>query len=156
MSGRGRQVYELTKLILNQKYIPIIGEGKARWNNIHVHDLSEMYRLLVNKAAAQDSSDEIWGPKGYLLAENGEHAWSDLARLIAKEATSEGLITSPKEGALGKDAAIEEAGFEAVSWGLNSRGKARRAAMYLGWEPSQPSLEHEVPNIVRDECDRLR
>lgn len=148
-------MYELTKLILNQGYIPIIGEGRARWNNVHVHDLSELYRLLVNKAAEHDSSEDLWGPKGYLLTENGEHTWSDLARLIAKEAASQDLIASPKEGSLGKDAAIEQAGFEAVSWGLNSRGKARRAKKFLGWTPTQPSLEHEVPNIIKDERERL-
>lgn len=148
-------MYELTKLILTQGYIPIIGEGKARWNNIHVHDLSEVYRLLVNKAVEEDSSEELWGSKGYILTENGEHMWSDLARLIAKEATGQGLIADPKEGSLGKDAALEQAGFEAVSWGLNSRAKARRARKFLGWTPAQPSIEYEAPNIVRDERERL-
>lgn len=119
VSGQGRQVYELAKLILQKGYVPIIGEGKARWNNVHVEDLSELYLLLAEKAAAKDTSDELWSSKGYLLAENGEHVWSDLARKIGQEATKAGYIPEPKEGSLGKDEAMEQAGFEAVSWGLS-------------------------------------
>ena len=115
-----------------------------------------MYLLLANKAAAHDSSEELWGPKGYLLTENGEHMWSDLAKLIGKEAASQRLISDPKEGSLGKDEALEQAGFEAVSWGLNSRGKAERARKHLGWAPSQPSLEDEVPNIISQERERVK
>lgn len=155
VSGRGRQVYELAKLILSKGYIPIIGEGKARWNNVHVHDLSDLYLSLCNKAASQDSSEDLWGPKGYLLAENGEHVWSDLARLIAKQAAEQKMISSPQEGSLTKDKALEQAGFEAVSWGLNSRGKAGRARKFLGWSPSRLSLEDEVPAILNQERQRL-
>jgi nucleoside-diphosphate-sugar epimerase len=152
---RGRQVYELAKLVISKGYIPVVGEGKARWNNVHVHDLSDLYLLLINKAVNQDSSTDLWGPKGYILAENGEHVWSDLARLVAKEAANQKLIASPKEGSLSKDEALEQAGFEAVSWGLNSRGKAERARRYLGWAPSRLSLEDEVPAIVSQEHERL-
>lgn len=146
----------MAKLILDKGYIPIVGEGKARWNNVHVHDLSELFRLLVNKAAAHDSSEELWGARGYILAENGEHSWTDLARLIAERAYAQHLISRPKEGALTVEAALEQAGFEAVSWGLNSRGKARRAKKHLGWIPSQPSLEDEVPTIILQEHERMR
>ena len=90
---RGRQVYEMAKLILTKKFIPVVGEGKARWNNVHVHDLSEVYRLLVNKAAAGDDNEEIWGPKGYVLVENGEHIWTDLARLMAQNAAAYHMLT---------------------------------------------------------------
>lgn len=155
VSQRGRQVYEMAKLILTKKFVPIIGEGKARWNNIHVHDLSEVFRLLANKAAARDSSNELWGPKGYILTENGEHSWSDLARHMAKEVASKEGVSALEEKPLSKDAALEQAGFEAVSWGLNSRAKAGRAGKYLGWKPIQGSLESEVPKIVSQEHQRL-
>lgn len=115
-----------------------------------------MFNLLVEKAAAKDQSDELWGAKGYILTENGEHVWGDLSRKIGSEAARLGYISAPKEGSLGKDEAIDQAGFEAVSWGLNSRGKAERARDHLGWKPQKPSLEHEVPNILKDEHERLQ
>ena len=118
-------------------------------------DLSDVYLLLAEKAAAKDTSDELWGEKGYIFTENGEHVWSDLSRKISSEAAKLGYIKDPKEGALGKDEAIEQAGFEAVSWGLNSRGKAERARQYLGWKPKQHSIEDEVPTILKEEHERL-
>jgi nucleoside-diphosphate-sugar epimerase len=149
-------VYELAKLILQKQYIPIISEGKARWNNVHVADLSNVFRLLVDKAVNNDSNEELWGGKGYMFVENGEHVWGDLARHIGAEVENLGYGKDLKEGALGKDEAIEQAGFEAVSWGLNSRGKAERARKYLGWNPLRPSIEAESPNIIKEEHERLR
>ena len=143
------------KLILEKGYIPIIGEGKARWNSVHVHDLSQIFLLLVEKAVSKDTSDELWGAKGYILVENGEHIWGDLARKVGAEAAKLGFISQPKEDSLSKDEAIDQAGFEAVSWGLNSRGTARRARKFLGWSPTQPSIEEEIPNILKQEKERL-
>ena len=155
VSVRGRQVYELAKLIMTKQYIPIIGEGKARWNHIHIEDLSDVYRLLVNKAVEGDTNEELWGAKGYLFTETGEHAWGDLSRHVAAEAEKLGYAENLKEGSLDKDEALKQAGFEAVSWGLNSRGKGERARKYLGWKPSRPSIEAETPNILKEEHDRI-
>ena len=148
-------MYELAKLVLEKGYIPIIGDGKARWNSVHVEDLSQVLLLLTERAAAKDTNAELWGAKGYILVENGEHVWGDLARKVGAEAAKLGYISEPKEGSLGKDQAIDQAGFEAVSWGLNSRGVARRARKHLGWSPTKPSIEEEVPNILKDEKQRL-
>jgi nucleoside-diphosphate-sugar epimerase len=141
--------------VLQKSYIPVVGQGKARWNNVHVADLSEVFRLLVNKAISKDTDPEIWGPKGYMFTENGEHTWTELSKVVANAALKKGYISEPKEYSLSKDEALEQAGFEAVSWGLNSRGKAERARKVLGWRPNQPSLEEEVPKIVDEERERL-
>lgn len=152
VSGRGRQVYEMSKLILQKGYAPVIGQGKARWNNVHVYDLSDVFALLVEEAVQKNLSDEIWGGKGYFLTENGEHLWTDLSKLVAKKAADLGFIgKDPKEQSLSKQEALDVAGFEAVSWGLNSRGKAERARKVLGWKPSRPSLESEVEDILKRE-----
>ena len=74
---------------------------------------------------------------------------------MAKEAAKQGYISDPKEDALSKDEAIKQAGFEAVSWGLNSRAKGGRARKYLGWNPSRHSIEDEVPALVKQEHERL-
>ena len=47
--------------------------------------------------------------------------------------------------------ALEQAGFEAESWGMNSRGKAERAKKVLAWQPHQQSLEDEVDVILKSE-----
>ena len=112
VSGRGRQVYELAKLILDRQYIPIIGKGKARWNNVHVHDLSDVYLLLVEAAVAGSDDAGLWGADAYYLTENGEHVWGDLSRHIGERAHALGLTDKLKEDSLAKDAALEAAGFE--------------------------------------------
>ena len=157
MATRSRQAYELTKLILNGKYIPVVGSGKARWNNVHVADLANLFTLLVEEAAnpKSDKESELWGSKGYYLAENGEHVWTDLAVRIGQECTKQGYTSDLEKKSLSKEAALDQAGFEAVSWGWNSRGKAERAKHLLGWKPSGPSIEAEVPNMVQEEHDLL-
>nr|OQO28300.1 hypothetical protein B0A51_03919 [Rachicladosporium sp. CCFEE 5018] len=155
VSVRSRQAYELTKLILNEKYIPVIGEGKARWNHIHVADLAQLFLLLVEAAAAKKLDAELWGEKGYYLCESGEHLWTELAVKIAKDAEALGYVKDPQKKSLARQAALDVAGFEAISWGLNSRGKAIRAGKLLGWKPTSPSIEDEAPNFVKDEYERL-
>ncbi|EXJ61499.1 uncharacterized protein A1O5_11815 [Cladophialophora psammophila CBS 110553] len=157
ISRRSRQVYELTKLILQKGYTPIVGSGKARWNHIHIYDLAAAFILLAEAAVAKNMSDEIWGAKGYHLCENGEHIWADLAKKISTIAADRGYIpANPAEKRLNKDEALEVAGFEAVSWGWNSRGKAERLRKFLAWEPKEKSIEEEADRIVEAERSRLQ
>ncbi|KAK3203186.1 hypothetical protein GRF29_112g454745 [Pseudopithomyces chartarum] len=153
---RGRQVYELAKLTLQRSKAPIIGSGKARWNNIHVHDLSRAFVLLVEAAVAGKTDDGLWGDKGYYFTENGEHYWSEIAKRVAESAKSQGYIESAETEDLDESTAKEVAGFESISWGLNSRGEARRLKKLLGWKPVERSLEDEIPTIVANEQRRLK
>lgn len=115
VSGRGRQTYELAKFILGKQFVPIIGKGKARWNNVHVADLSDVYLLLVEAAVAGKSTPGLWGGDAYYLTENGEHVWGELAALIGERARALGYTGELERDSLSKDAAVEQAGFEAVS-----------------------------------------
>lgn len=159
INQRGRQVYELAKLILTGTYIPIIGPGKARWNHIHVADLADAYVLLVEAAVSgkRATDAELWGAKGYTFTERGEHVWGDLSRLVGKKAVELGYVKGGlEEQALEKEKALEQAGFEAISWGLNSRGKAERASKTLGWKATRGSIEELVPEILEAEYKRLQ
>lgn len=156
INQRSRQVYELAKLVLTGQYVPIIGPGKARWHHVHVNDLADLYVLLVEAAVAGNTDSELWGGKGYIFADGGEHIWGDLSRTVGQKAVELGYLKSPEEKSLGKDAAIEQAGFEAVSWGWNSRSKGERASKVLGWKPTRPSIFEEVPEILKTEHARLQ
>ncbi|KAF2177066.1 hypothetical protein K469DRAFT_733080 [Zopfia rhizophila CBS 207.26] len=100
--ARSRLAYELAKFILTAQYIPIIGAGKARWNNVHVVDLSDLF-----------AGHPLWGSNGYYLVENGEHLCAGLARLTGKKAEELGLVKELKEGKLQKEDALKQAGVEA-------------------------------------------
>lgn len=80
----------------------------------------------------------------------------DIAELMAQDAEKRGYVKSLEKRTLSREAALEQAGFEAESWGLNSRGKSYRASRLLGWKPSAPSLEQTVPEIVQQEHERLQ
>jgi nucleoside-diphosphate-sugar epimerase len=142
-------------VVLTEKYVPIIGGGKSKWHQVHVADLADAFLLLVDAAVSKNPNTELWGAKGYYLIENGDFVWSDLAKLMGTKAAELGYIPEPESKPLSKDAAMKQAGFEAVSWGLNSRGKGERAPKLLGWKATRARLEEEVPNILKEEHERL-
>jgi len=44
---------------------------------------------------------------------------------------------------------------QGLTWGLNSKGFARRAKKILGWAPNGKSLKDEIPDIVSLEAEVL-
>ncbi|KAJ5818825.1 hypothetical protein N7474_004416 [Penicillium riverlandense] len=156
VSQRGRQVYELANVTLRLKKGPIIGAGKSIWNNVHVHDLSDVYALLVDAAIAGRTDSGLWGAKTYYLTENGEHCWGELAQTTAEVAAKLGYLPEAKAEPIDLESAKQYAGFESLSWGMNSRGRSQRARKVLGWKPYRPSLVEELPEILRSEWQRLQ
>ncbi|KAF4975598.1 hypothetical protein F66182_17547, partial [Fusarium sp. NRRL 66182] len=132
--GRGpinqnsRQVYALASMTLQIKKAPLLGAGKSVWNNVHIHDLGNLFVLLTEAAVAGRHDDGLWGADGYYLVENGEHVWGDVSRSIAEIAAKEGYIPAPTVETVDIETCEKFAGYQALSWGMNSRGKARRAA----------------------------
>ncbi|KAJ5641381.1 hypothetical protein N7490_005381 [Penicillium lividum] len=150
-SQRGRQVYALAKVTLQLQRGPIIGAGQSIWNNVHIHDLSDVHSLLVDAAIAGWTDHGLWGAGAYYLTDNGEHVWGELAQQTADAATKLGYLPEAKAEPIDLDSAKRYAGFESLSWGMNSRGRARRARKILGWKPSRPNLVAELPAIIQSE-----
>lgn len=158
MATRSRQAYELARLVLRTGAAPIVGAGNARWRHVHVADLSAAFCRLAEAAAGGGGADreELWGARGYYMVESGEHVWAEVARATARAAHALGFIEAPdREVTLSRQAALDVAGFEAVSWGLNARGRGERLRRLLGWTPRHPSLEASLPEILRYEKARL-
>ena len=154
---RSRQAYELAKLMLEAEYIPIIGEGKAQWDHVHVFDLSQLFLLLAEAAAAKKTDNlEMWGAKGYYFSQGGRHVWGEYAEAMGREAEKLGLVSKKLEKAsLSREKAIQQADFQAVSWGLNSQGKGERAQKVLGWTPKGQGFYEEIPKLLKEEAERL-
>lgn len=131
---------------------PIVGRGLSEWDNVHIYDLSDLYVLLVDAIAAnnKDLDKELWGAKGYYLAENGHHVWGDVTRQVVNIAYHQRYINSKELKS------IDPSTLRGVdtTWGLNSRGYAKRARIYLGWKPSRV-LEDEIANVVASEAALL-
>lgn len=153
---RSRQVYTLARTTIQKKVAPILGAGKSVWNNVHVHDLSNVFVLLAEAAISGNHTDGIWGENAYYLIENGEHVWGDISHAVAAEAAKQGYIPEAKVEHVDFKTALEFDGFESVSRGMNSRGTAKRAAKLLGWKPVGASLLEELPGIVKGEYEQLK
>jgi len=147
---RSRQVYHLVSATLKNGQAPQLGKGLTEWDNVHVHDLSDLFVLLVEAAVAHkpDLDSELWGERGYFLAEHGHHSWGEVSKLVAEAAFKSGYIKTKEVKPMGVEEAKETAGFEALSWGLNSKGYAKRARKFLGWKPKGKSLKDAIPDIV--------
>lgn len=156
VNKRSRQVYSLVEIALDQGQAPMLGKGLTEWDNVHVHDLADVYVLLVEAAiAAKPELDgHLWGKEGYFFAENGHHIWGEVSKQVGKIAFEKGYIKEEDAKAANVEEIKELAGFEGLSWGLNSKGFAKRARKYLGWKPHARSLEEELPYIVDLEAER--
>jgi len=154
---RSRQVYNLVGTTLEIGQPPQLGKGLTEWDNVHCHDLSDLFVLLVDAAVAnkKDLDSELWGQKGYFLAENGHHVWGEISRQVGEIAFKKGYIKIKEVKSMSTDEAKEAGGFDALSWGLNSKGHAKRARKFLGWKPKGKGLTDELPDIVDQEATRL-
>jgi nucleoside-diphosphate-sugar epimerase len=153
---RSQQVYQLALATLKTGQAPQLGKGLTEWDNVHVHDLSDIFLKLAEAAAANKKDDtELWGQKGYFLAEHGHHVWGEVAKQIGEVAFKKGYIKTKEVKIVTAEEAQEIGGGGAITWGLNSKGYAKRARKFLGWTPKGKSLKNEIPDIVDLEAASL-
>jgi nucleoside-diphosphate-sugar epimerase len=159
INQRSRQVPLLIAVTLQDGAGPVIGDGLTEWDNVHIHDLSDHIALVAQHANLAEPSSveqEVFGPNGYHFCENGTHRWSEIADLAVKEANKQGLVNGKSTKKLPVEVAKEKYGTESLTWGLNSRGAARRARKFLGWKPKGPSLAQSIPEMVRHEDEKRK
>ncbi|KJY01854.1 putative nucleoside-diphosphate-sugar epimerase protein [Zymoseptoria brevis] len=158
---RSVQIPELCAATIKNGFTPKINAGQAWWNFVHVHDLSALYLLLVEKAAAGGETADwngkpaTWGKEGYYFCENEEFVWADVSQMIADQAKDMGLV----EEAVVKGITVEEgkkiANAAGLLWGANTRGKAERAKVVLGWE-AKKTLKEELKEQLEIEKKRVK
>jgi len=151
---RSIQLVELAKVTLQKKMGVQVGAGKTFWPNVHVADLSKLYLKLV-EAAAAGGGNATWNDQGYYFAENGEHVWGVVSKLVATVAHRKGLIPTDEVISLNAEGIAQLHPFGAVIWGANSRSKAIRAKKLLGWSPKEESIEENIPEAVDGEAKAL-
>lgn len=149
------QVYNLASLTLEQGHGLMIGDGKNYWNNVHVHDLSNVYLALV-EAAVAGGGRATWNQRGYYLTGSGEHAWGEVSRAVASECKAHGFIDTDEVVSLGAEEAnaLRPNSQYVYQLGGNSRGKAVRARQLLNWVPKGRGLMEEIPDIVKAEAKK--
>ena len=151
---RSIQIPDLIKTILEKKVGIQVGDGKTRWNNVHVHDLSDCYLKLI-EAAVDDGGKATWGKDGYYFTENGEHIWGNTCKAVACAAHKQGFIPTNEVVAISADDVNQLRPHGALLWGSNSRGRALRARNLLGWSPKGKAIDDETPEAVSIESKAL-
>jgi nucleoside-diphosphate-sugar epimerase len=154
---RSIQVYDLAKFALQRGYAPYVDTGKVEWDNVHIHDLSDLFVSFVEAALdpAKNSDPEIFGPKAYFFAENGVLVWGEVAKWVAEEAHRQGFLKEPKTVRTDTEGIKSLDGASNSSWATNSKSVATRARKYFGWKPTRRSLKDEIPDVVSGEAKRL-
>lgn len=151
---RSAQAYKLAAAVLKRQKGFLVGEGNNIWHEVHVRDLSNLY-LLLGEAAAAGGGSATWGKEGYYFAEDGEFVWGDIERAVARAAFEKKLIPTGEVDVLEMEQieAVYPAGTILI--GSNSRARAIRAKKLLGWAPQQPRLLELIPDIVDIEAQIL-
>lgn len=150
---RSRQVYGLAAWTLQHGFAPVIGAGRAEWDNVHIHDVSDLLVRLVDAAldGARRADERLFGPRAYYFCETGApHRWAEVAAWIAEEAHRQGYL----EAAATRKVDPAE-GPKDRSLGYNSKSVASRARTLLGWKPTGRSLKEEIPDVVAGEAEIL-
>ncbi|KAH7186298.1 hypothetical protein BKA60DRAFT_588512 [Fusarium oxysporum] len=140
------QVYTMARHIL-ERGRGFVGEGRNIWHYVHIRDLSKLFVLLTDAAAA-GGEGASWDSEGYYFAENGNVTWGDISEAITEVAFRNGCITTKDLDVLGWDATAALDPKGPYRWGSNSRGYALRATKLLGWKPEQPGLLDNIEDIV--------
>lgn len=151
---RSIQAPEMVRVTLELGHGIRLLAGKSAWSTIHISDLGELVRLLV-QAAVKDA-DVGWNSEGIYNAENGKMQFGELGSLITAEARSQGLIKSADTEIIDAKRADELSGHASVLWGTNAVVRASRAQASLSWKPVAPSLKDEIPDLVRSEAALLK
>jgi nucleoside-diphosphate-sugar epimerase len=106
-------------------FVQVVGQGVNRWSNVHIDDLAELYRLVLEKAPAG----------AFYFAENGEASFGEIGKAIAARLGLGPVQSLSAESAAGKWG--ESRAY--YSYGSNSRVRAKRARRELGWAPRHTS-----------------
>lgn len=72
----------MAKWTLQNGFAPVIDTGLTEWDQVHVHDLSDLFVKLVDATRDEKLREdpEIFGEKGYHFCENGAFRWGDVAQ----------------------------------------------------------------------------
>lgn len=148
------QVPSLARSTLQEGHGVQVGEGKTFWCGINVHDLSNLYLLLV-EAAAAGGGNATWGVEGYYHCESGDIVWGEVAKWMAESAYKKGFIKDDSLVSYSAEELSKHNPYGPLMWGANSRSRAIRARKLLGWEPKAASLKDTVDEVVDMEAKAL-
>ncbi|KAI0351703.1 NAD-P-binding protein [Trametes cingulata] len=143
---------------LERGSVGVLGKGVSRWGDVHIDDTADLYILLLD-ALLSKPEKVSHGRNGWFFAANGEHSIRELHEAVAQMLFSLGRVKTTELIPYTKEE------LDKYFWGdyfagllfSNSRCKAERGRLELGWAPKHTSDEFfkiigpEVELLVRKE-----
>ena len=131
MNPNSIQVPAMIKVAKKSGVAKYVGRGENRWSNVHVEDLADLYVAVLERGKAG----------AFYYAENGENSLREVAMTISRM-----LGYGNHAESLTVPQAIMEYGelMTNLSFGSNSRVRARRAHEELGWFGKRASLLDDI------------
>jgi nucleoside-diphosphate-sugar epimerase len=131
MNRNSIQVPAIIKVAKKFGVAQYVGRGENRWSNVHVEDLADLYVAVLERGKAG----------AFYYAENGENSLREVAMAISRL-----LGYGNRAESLTVPQAIVEYGelMTNLSFGSNSRVRAKRAHNELGWFNQRASLIDDI------------
>jgi len=147
-----QQVMNLAKGAKGRGQAGWVGERKdVLWGNVNIHDLAELYRLVLDALLAGNIPHGREG--GWYFGSAQEHTLMEIAKRLAVILKNEGVIKTA-DLAQFEDKYVDKYLFgvaNKVLWEGDSRCVANRSKS-IGWNPSHPNvyetLEQEIKFIL--------
>ncbi|KAF7316470.1 hypothetical protein MIND_00166100 [Mycena indigotica] len=142
----------LLRTALDRGRIGVVGQGKNMWPNVELHEVTDLFSLLIDAIASNPQLDH--GPNGYYFAENGEHTSYELSVAYGKVLAALGKLDNPEPTSYTQEELNKYFGGSAVL-GTNARCRANHARAVLGWKPVKTtsdffaSLGPEVERLLK-------
>jgi nucleoside-diphosphate-sugar epimerase len=112
-----------------------IGRGLNRWSNVHIADVAALYVLALANAHAGS----------FMYVESGEEALGQIASAIARR------LDLPAAQSWTAEEAIAAWGRNIAVYSLGSNSRVRgKAALELGWSPTQRSIVQWIANEMTE------
>jgi nucleoside-diphosphate-sugar epimerase len=146
------QIPLLADIALKQspKQAVVVGEGKGRWDRVHVEDVSRIYALLVATLLSASRGGVPYGEKGIFFTSGSTYSWRELAVAMGKVGKELGNLEREEV----KTLSLEEAGkilpnelWAELALGSNALSMADFAREVLGWKPEKSGEEHWVQGL---------
>ncbi|KAF7191405.1 hypothetical protein HII31_07428 [Pseudocercospora fuligena] len=140
------QVPMYMKAALGNGQAAVVGSGEGVWDNVHIEDLAELYKLITLRMLEGNVAEIPFGTKGIIFSGNGRHSWLEVAQGVADAAYDAGRIKTKEV----KSVNVEEGARLLTEWfvpggdqqlvelGLSSNSRTEsNVARKLGWRPSR-------------------
>ncbi|KIW13569.1 hypothetical protein PV08_08757 [Exophiala spinifera] len=119
--------------------VPVVGDGSAIWDHVHVEDMASCYELILHRILTQQ--DVPSGKDGIYFVENGEHTWQEIGQRVADAGVAIGALETNELRSLDLAEAKDILGrgwglIAEIGWASNSRTRGHKARA-LGWTPQK-------------------